>query len=57
MTNKPNKATRSQPPRGSQESAPGRPAGPEAPDLSGNDRKLEFSVPPSTAGSMTPSLL
>ena len=42
MTKKANKATTSQPLRRSPESAPGQPAGPEAPDMSENDRKIEI---------------
>ena len=42
MSKKANKATRSQPLHSSPDSAPGRPAGPEAPDVSGNDREIEI---------------
>ncbi len=43
MPKKPRNATRSRPPRHSLEPAHGRPPGPEAPDLSGNDREIEIS--------------
>ena len=45
MSKKANKATRSQPPRRSPESAPGWPAGLEGPDMSGNDREIEILRP------------
>ena len=45
MTKNPNKATRSQTLRRSPDSAPGQPAGPEVPDLSGNDRRIEILRP------------
>ena len=43
MTKKANKATRYQQPRRSPKPAPGSPAGPDTPDVSGNDREIEIS--------------
>ena len=56
MTKKPNKAARSQAPRSSPESAPGRPASPKVPDLSGNDHIMEILRPTPRRQALFPAI-